>query len=108
MSRLRGQVTTPGGIAEVGDLFVSMADMLTDIDRDAPKEEYIKYYDYCMRVGGICDGKLNTPNYDSWLRGCPRMDEEQIARLEELQRDVRSAEMNLKVEIDRINNLKQE
>jgi hypothetical protein len=36
------------------------------------------------------------------------MDEEQIARLEELQRDVRSAEMNLKVEIDRINNLKQE
>lgn len=61
-----------------------------------------------MRVGGICDGKLNTPNYDSWLRGCPRMDEEQIARLEELQRDVRSAEMNLKVEIDRINNLKQE
>lgn len=98
----------PGGIAEVGDLFVSMADMLTDIDRDAPEEEYIKYYDYCMRVGGICDGKLNTPNYDSWLRGCPRMDEEQIARLEELQRDVRCAEMNLKVEIDRINNLKQE
>lgn len=98
----------PGGIAEVGDLFVSMADMLTDIDRDAPEEEYIKYYDYCMRFGGICDGKLNTPNYDSWLRGCPRMDEEQIARLEELQRDVRSAEMNLKVEIDRINNLKQE
>lgn len=34
--------------------------------------------------------------------------EEQIARLEELQRDVRCAEMNLKVEIDRINNLKQE
>lgn len=98
----------PGGIAEVGDLFVSMADMLTDIDRDAPEEEYIKYYDYRMRVGGICGGKLETPNYDSWLRGCPRMDEEQIARLEELQRDVRSAEMNLKVEIDRINNLKQE
>lgn len=47
----------------------SMAEMLTDIDRDAPKEEYIKYCDYCMRVGGICDGKLNTPNYDSWLRG---------------------------------------
>lgn len=98
----------PGGIAEVGDLFVSMADMLTDIDRDAPEEEYIKYYDYHMRVGGICGGKLETPNYDSWLRGCPRIDEEQIARLEELQRDVRSAEMNLKVEIDRLNNLKQE
>lgn len=34
--------------------------------------------------------------------------EEQIARLEELQRDVRCAEMNLKVEIDRLNNIKQE
>ena len=97
----------PGGIAEVGDLFVSMADILTDIDRDAPEEEYIRYYDYCMRIGGICDGKLEPPNYDSWLRGCPRIDEEQIARLEELQRDVRCAEMNLKVEIDRLNNIKQ-
>lgn len=97
----------PGGIAEVGDLFVSMADMLTDIDRDAPEEEYIKYYDYCMRVGAIANGELETPNYDSWLRGCPRIDEEQIARLEELQRDVCCAEMNLKVEIDRLNNIKQ-
>ena len=68
----------PGGIAEVGDLFVSMADILTDIDRDAPEEEYVKYYDYCLRVGSIANGELQTPNYDSWLRGCPRMDEEQI------------------------------
>lgn len=66
-----------------------MADILTDIDRDAPEEEYVKYYDYCLRVGSIANGELQTPNYDSWLRGCPRMDEEQIARLEELQRDVR-------------------
>lgn len=98
----------PGGIAEVGALFVSMADILTDIDRDAPKEEYVKYYDYCMRVKSIAGGKLKTPNYDRWLRGCPRMDEEQIARLEELNRDVWGAEMNLEVEIGRINNLKQE
>lgn len=98
----------PGGIAEVGELFVSMSDMLTDIDRDAPEEEYIRYYDYCMRVGGICDGKLETPNYDSWLRGCPRIDEEQIASLEELQSGIRDAEALLKTEINRINNLKQE
>lgn len=89
----------PGGIAEVGDLFVSMVDMLTDIDRDAPGEEYVKYYDYCLRVGSIANGKLETPNYDSWLRGCPRMDEEQIARLEELQRDIRDAELRLTEEI---------
>ena len=98
----------PGGIAEVGDLFVSMADILTDIDLDAPEDEYVKYYDHCMRVGSIADGKLETPNYDSWLRGCPRMDEEQIARLEELNRDVWRAEMNLEIELGIINNLKQE
>lgn len=98
----------PGGIVGVGDLFVSMADILTDIDRDAPEKEYIKYYDYCMRVGSIANGELKTPNYDSWLRGCPRMDEDQIARLEGLNRDVWRAEMNLEIEIGRINNLKQE
>lgn len=98
----------PGGIAEVGYLLVSMDDMMTDIDRDAPKEEYVKYYDYCMRVKSLAGGKLATPNYDNWLRGCPRISEGQIARLEELNRDVWGAEMNLEVEIDRINNLKQE
>lgn len=96
----------PGGIAEVGALFVSMPDILTDIDRDAPKEEYVKYYDYCMRVKSIADGKLETPNYDRWLRGCPRMDEEQIARLEEFQSGIRDAEALLMKEIDRLNNLK--
>ena len=108
MSRMRWVGNDPGGIAEVGDLFVSMADMLTDIDRDAPEEEYIKYYDYCMRVGAIANGELEIPNYDSWLRGCPRLDEEQIARLEELQRDIRDAELHLRVAIERLNNLKQE
>lgn len=85
-----------------------MADMLTDIDRDAPEEEYIKYYDYCMLVGAIANGELEIPNYDSWLRGCPRLDEEQIARLEELQRDIRDAELHLRVAIERLNNIKQE
>lgn len=68
----------PGGVAEVGDMVVSMADILTDIDRDAPEEEYVKYYDYCLRVGSIANGELVTPNYDSWLRGCPRMDEDDV------------------------------
>lgn len=96
----------PGGIAEIADMFVSMADIITDIDRDAPEEEYAEYYDYCLRVGSIAGGELTVPNYDSWLRGCPRMSEEQIKRLEELQQDIRKAEANLKAEIDRLNNLK--
>lgn len=92
----------PGGIAEIADMFVAMSDIITDIDRDIPEEEYAKYYDYCLRVGSIAGGELTVPNYDNWLRGCPRMDEAQIERLEELQRDVRDAELRLKSGIDTV------
>lgn len=92
-----------GGITECADYIVRMADIITDIDMDAPEDEYAKYYDYCLRVGSIAGGELKTPNYDNWLRGCPRMNEEQIKRLEELQQDIRSAEANLKVEVGKLN-----
>ena len=52
-----------------------------------------------MRVGSIACGKISTPNYSSWLSGCPRMSEEQITRLEELQRDIRKAERELEEQI---------
>lgn len=92
-----------GGIAEIADMFVAMSDIITDIDMDAPEDEYVKYYDYCLRVHSIANGELKTPNYASWLRGCPRMDEEQIKRLEELQQDIRNAETVLKAEINKMN-----
>lgn len=92
-----------GGITECADYIVRMDDIITDIDMDAPEDEYVKYYDYCLRVGSIAGGELKTPNYESWLRGCPRMDEEQIKRLEELQQDIRSAETVLKAEINKMN-----
>lgn len=96
-----------GGITLCADYYVSMSDILTDIDRDAPEEEYVKYYDYCLRVGSIAGGELTTPNYDSWLRGCPRISDEQLQRLEEFQSGIRDAEALLKAEIDRLNNSKQ-
>lgn len=68
----------------------------------AREDEYGKYYDYCLRVGSIAGGELTVPNYDSWLRGCPRMDEERIKRLEELQQDIRNAEAVLKEEIGNV------
>lgn len=92
-----------GGITECADYYVSMSDILTDIDLDAPEDEYVKYYDYCLRVHSIANGELKTPNYESWLRGCPRMDEEQIKRLEELQQDIWNAEAVLKAEINKMN-----
>ena len=81
-----------GGITECADYIVRMEDIITDIDR-------VKYYDYCLRVGSIACGKISTPNYSSWLAGCWRMDEEQITRLEELQRDIRKAERELEEQI---------
>lgn len=40
-----------GGITECADYIVRMDDIITDIDRDAPEDEFVKYYDYCLRVG---------------------------------------------------------
>lgn len=90
-----------GGITECSDLFVEMDDIIVDIDMDAPKEAFIRYYDYCLRVGSIACGMISLPNYRSWLMGCPRMNEAQIVRLEELQKDMRRAEKILKDEIER-------
>ena len=64
-----------GGVCALGDYFVSFEDMKTDIDNDAPKDEYWLYYDYSLEaheLGFIC------PNYVNWLLGCPRLSEEQI------------------------------
>lgn len=80
-----------GCVAEVCDYYVGMGTIRTDIDLDAPEDEFLKYYDYCLRVGGIANGEISTPNYRSWLVGCPRMSEDQIARLEVLQEDIRLA-----------------
>lgn len=97
--RPRWVVGDVGGITECADYIVGMDDIITDIDRDAPEDEFVKYYDYCLRVGSIACGKISTPNYSSWLSGCPRMSEEQITRLEELQRDIRKAERELEEQI---------
>ena len=63
-----------GGVCALGDYFVSFEDMKTDIDNDAPKDEYWLYYDYSLEaheLGFIC------PNYANWIRGYPRLSEEQ-------------------------------
>lgn len=88
-----------GGITECSDLFVNMENIIADIDLDVPKEEFIKYYDYCLRVGSIDYGKIRTPNYRSWITGCPRLDEAQIVRLEKLHKDCEFAKEILQTEI---------
>lgn len=83
-----------GDVVCVSDMYVSLNDIRTDIDRDAPEEEFVKWYDYCLRLG-VIDLSIPTPNYNSWLRGCPRRSEEEIEKLEEIHHKVEMAKAEL-------------
>lgn len=51
----------PGTITIVGDFYVSMETILTDINEDIPKNLFIQWYDYSLGDG--CD-----MSYDTWLK----------------------------------------
>lgn len=83
----------PGGIASIGDYFVNMQDIITDIDTDVHPDEWLAYYDYSMECHGL---GLTCCNYQSWLKGCPTHSPETLERLRKLQRDVSDAEATLR------------
>lgn len=64
-----------GETVEVADFYIDFQTIKEDIDSDAPKDEFIKYYDDCLRAGAL---DLAIPNYKSWLLGCPRISEEKF------------------------------
>lgn len=86
-----------GGIACVGDVFVGMQTIITDIEMDAPKDEFLKWYDYNLVADHF---GFTTPNFDSWLRGCPRVSDEAFKRLQALKNDLDNA---IKEEKERLN-----
>ena len=77
-----------GGVCALGDYFVSFENMKTDIDNDAPKDEYWLYYDYSLEAHEL---GFNCPNYKSWLRGCPRLSEGQRKSIREAKNRVYEA-----------------
>ena len=84
----------PGGIASIGDYFVDMATIIADIKMEAPEEEFIRWYDYTLELGTI-DPTIPAPNYEHWLRGCPRYSEERIASLRRSAQQVQEAKNRL-------------
>lgn len=92
-----------GDVCLCGDFYISLEDMITDIENDAPEDEYIKYYDYTMECH---EYGISCPNYISWLKGCPRLSEEQRKSLREAKNRVYKAkkefERILKEENDKI------
>lgn len=92
-----------GGVCALGDYFVYFEDMKTDLDNDAPKDEYWLYYDYALEAHEL---GFNCPNYKNWLRGCPRLSEEQRKSLREAKNRVYEAQKDferiLKEENDKL------
>ncbi len=70
----------------VGDIFVSMETIRIDIDHNAPEDEWMKWDDYCTTLHALSmeHHRIPTPNFRSWLFGCPRKSEEEIRRLQDL------------------------
>lgn len=86
-----------GDVTCVGDIFVGMQTIITDIEMDAPEEEFIKWYDYYLEA---YEFGFNTPNFESWLRGCPRVSDEAFKRLQALKNNLDDA---IKEEKERLN-----
>ena len=75
-----------GGVACVdGCCYVGMDVLRTDIDSDAPEDELLKWYDYCMRMGAL---DVPSPSFGSWLKGCPRRTEEELLYLEKKRKEL--------------------
>lgn len=76
-----------GEVYDFGDTMTfDFCDILIDLKEDAPKDEIFKWRDYMMRIwsinnmaGGIL---LKENNYRSWLKGCPRLTEEELNAVE--------------------------
>ena len=77
-----------GDVTWVGDIFVGMQTIITDIEMDAPEDEFIKWYDYNLVAHEF---GFNTPNFESWLRGWPRVSEETFKKLQGLKNDLDDA-----------------
>lgn len=84
-----------GGLAVIGDYYVDMRTIITDLDMCAPEEEFLSWYDYCLEAHDL---GIDSPNYSSWLSGCPRIPEERLQHLRELRAQLREETKRIKQE----------
>lgn len=76
-----------GEVYDFGDGFTfDFNDVLTDIREDAPKGEIFEWREYLLRIwhinnlaGGVL---LSEINYKNWLKGCPRLTNEELNEIE--------------------------
>lgn len=82
-----------GGIICVSDLYMGIDVVRTDIDECAPEGEFIKWYDYSLRLGSL---EAKYPNYENWLKKCPIKSESEIVEMEALHEKIEGLKMELK------------
>lgn len=69
-----------GTVVCVADYFANMETIRIDIDRDAPVDEFVAWYDYDLTMHTV---GARSMNYDQWLMGVvPRKSEAEIQWLE--------------------------
>ena len=87
-----------GDVTCVGDIFVGMQTIITDIEMDAPEDEFIKWYDYNLVANEF---GFKTPNFDHWLRGCPRVSDETFNKLQALKNNLDDAILEEKARLNK-------
>jgi hypothetical protein len=87
-----------GDVTCVGDIFVGMQTIIADIEMDAPEDEFIKWYDYNLVANEF---GFTTPNFESWLRGCPRVSDETFNKLQALKNNLDDAILEEKARLNK-------
>lgn len=76
-----------GEVYDFGDMTFDFRDILIDLKEDAPKGEIFKWGEYMTRIWSINNMAgsilLKDNNYRSWLKGCPRLTEEELDTVED-------------------------
>lgn len=68
-----------GTIACIADYYIDIVTIRYDVDNDVQKDEFLKWYDYCIELGSL--GDKETPCFKAWCMGCPRKSPEDIEKI---------------------------
>jgi len=56
------------------------------LDNGIAFEDWLRWYDYCLDAHDL---GLDTPNFTSWHKGCPRLTEEQIQDIKDKRQELK-------------------
>ena len=78
-----------GEVYSYGDyIFIDMHDIIYCVENGVKEEEYVEWQDYCTFAD---EYGQNTPNFESWHNGCPRLSKEEQDKLVSMKRVLKEA-----------------